>query len=186
VGIATQDPLLRAKFKGQPEHVINFFFFFMLAEQVREAMASMGFRTMDEMIGRTDTLCLSPEEEARAAELGLDLSPILVKATSLRPGAGVRSIKSASSLNTPPVDHTDAALTEALATAGKPTSLSLKVENTSQSVGATASYHVSRLFGPDGLPQARHRQGPRGGGQPAQQRRTELWSIPCFRPEDGG
>ena len=54
VGIATQDPALRAKFTGQPEHVINFFFF--IAEQVREYMAQLGFRTFDEMVGRVDML----------------------------------------------------------------------------------------------------------------------------------
>src|SRR5262249_55757335 len=54
VGIATQDPVLRAKFSGQPEHVINFFFF--IAEQVRQYMAKMGFRTFDEMVGRVDML----------------------------------------------------------------------------------------------------------------------------------
>ena len=54
VGIATQDPELRKRFQGQPEHVINFFFF--LAEQVREHMAKLGFRTVDEMVGRVDML----------------------------------------------------------------------------------------------------------------------------------
>ncbi len=54
VGIATQDPVLRAKFTGQPEHVINFFFF--IAEQVRRIMAQLGFRRMDEMIGRVDMI----------------------------------------------------------------------------------------------------------------------------------
>ena len=54
VGIATQDPVLRARFTGQPEHVINFFF--SVAEEVRELMAELGFRTMNEMIGRVDRL----------------------------------------------------------------------------------------------------------------------------------
>ena len=54
VGIATQDPVLRARFHGAPEHVINFFFF--VAEQVRGYMARMGFRTFDEMVGRVDML----------------------------------------------------------------------------------------------------------------------------------
>ena len=74
VGIATQDPVLRKRFQGQPEHVINFFFY--LAEQVREHMASMGFRTFDEMVGRVDMLDvrdLSGHWKAR----GLDLSAIL-------------------------------------------------------------------------------------------------------------
>src|SRR6185369_1212511 len=74
VGIATQDPVLRAKFTGAPEHVVNFFFY--IAEQVRQNMARMGFRTFDEMVGRVDML------EARGAiehwkAKGLDLSMIL-------------------------------------------------------------------------------------------------------------
>src|SRR5262249_11302994 len=54
VGVATQDPVLRKRFTGQPEHVINYFFF--VAEEVREIMASLGFRTFDEMIGQTQML----------------------------------------------------------------------------------------------------------------------------------
>ena len=54
VGIATQDPVLRARFTGKPEHVINYFFF--VAEELREIMAALGFRTVEEMIGRVDLL----------------------------------------------------------------------------------------------------------------------------------
>jgi glutamate synthase domain-containing protein 2 len=54
VGIATQDPILRKKFTGQPEHVINYFF--LVAEEIREIMAKMGFRTFSELVGRTDKL----------------------------------------------------------------------------------------------------------------------------------
>src|SRR5262249_1509115 len=54
VGVATQDPVLRARFQGQPEHVINFFFF--IAEQVRQYMSQLGFRKVDEMVGRVDML----------------------------------------------------------------------------------------------------------------------------------
>jgi glutamate synthase (NADPH/NADH) len=112
VGIATQDPVLRAKFKGQPEHVLNFFFLIVRslvtgpaalalssrnipcahrqAEEVRNYMATMGFRTMDEMIGRTDMLEVARANAARVADLGLDLSPLLADAAALRPGAGVR------------------------------------------------------------------------------------------------
>jgi glutamate synthase domain-containing protein 2 len=76
VGVATQDPELRKKFTGQPEHVVNFFF--MLAEEVRDLMARLGFRTIDEMVGRVDRL------DTRAAiahwkAKGLDFSTILHK-----------------------------------------------------------------------------------------------------------
>ena len=58
VGVATQDPVLRAKFTGKPEHVINYFFF--VAEELREIMAQLGFRTVAEMIGRVDRLDAAP------------------------------------------------------------------------------------------------------------------------------
>src|SRR6202012_343622 len=74
VGIATQDPVLRAKFRGQPEHVINFFFF--LAEQVRGYMAQMGFRTFNEMVGRVDMLHYRGAHEHWKAK-GIDLATIL-------------------------------------------------------------------------------------------------------------
>src|SRR4051794_32536964 len=74
VGIATQDPVLRAKFQGKPENVVNFFFY--IAEEVRHWMARMGFRTMDEMIGRVDMLeGRSAIEHWKAS--GIDLSAIL-------------------------------------------------------------------------------------------------------------
>src|SRR5690606_16875454 len=71
VGVATQDPALRARFKGEPEHVINFMTF--VAEEVRELMASLGARTMDELVGRTDLL--KPREDVthpKAKKLRLD------------------------------------------------------------------------------------------------------------------
>ena len=77
VGIATQDPVLRKKFTGQPEHVINFFFF--IAEEVRELMAKLGFRTFNEMIGRVDKLDMRRAVEHWKAK-GVDLSRILYQA----------------------------------------------------------------------------------------------------------
>ena len=74
VGIATQDPALRKKFQGTPENVINFFFF--IAEQVRQIMAKLGFRTMDEMVGRVDMLEMRPAIDHWKAK-GLDFSSML-------------------------------------------------------------------------------------------------------------
>ena len=71
VGVATQDPVLRARFTGQPEHVINYFFF--VAEELREIMAELGFRTVDEMIGRVDRLDMRPALDHWKAK-GVDLS----------------------------------------------------------------------------------------------------------------
>ena len=76
VGVATQDPVLRKRFKGLPEHVINYFFF--VAEEVRELMAAMGFRTFDEMIGQSDLLDKNAAIDHWKAK-GLDFSRIFHK-----------------------------------------------------------------------------------------------------------
>src|SRR5208283_831792 len=85
VGVATQDPVLRKRFTGQPEHVINFFFF--IAEEVRELMAQLGFRTFNEMIGRVDKLDTRRSVEHWKAK-GVDLSRILYQPTP-KPGVAI-------------------------------------------------------------------------------------------------
>ena len=85
VGIATQNPELRKKFAGQPEHVVNYFF--LLAEEARELMAELGFRTMDEMVGRSDVLQLD-ESVAHWKAKHLDLTPILRLAEKPHPNVG--------------------------------------------------------------------------------------------------
>ncbi|MBT5455080.1 MAG: glutamate synthase subunit alpha, partial [Rhodospirillaceae bacterium] len=87
VGIATQDPLLRKKFTGTPEHVINYFFF--VAEEVRQLMASLGFRTIDEMIGRVDRLDMRRAVDHWKAK-GVDLSKLLYQAPT-RDGVAIRN-----------------------------------------------------------------------------------------------
>ena len=85
VGIATQDPELRRKFKGQPDHVLNFFW--LLAEEIRGHMAQLGFRTMNDMIGQAGK-CLEVDPTAlHYKSRGLDLSPLLVNAQDLLPNA---------------------------------------------------------------------------------------------------
>ena len=87
VGIATQDPVLRARFHGQPEHVINFFFF--IAEQVRQHMAKLGFRTLDEMVGRVDKIDAAVADAHWKAK-GIDLSSILFSPSCPRMWGGGR------------------------------------------------------------------------------------------------
>src|ERR1051326_7794922 len=79
VGIATQDPVLRERFAGRPEHVVNYFF--MQAEEVREYMAQLGFRTFDEMVGRVDMLDVKEAVDHWKAR-GLDVSVLLQKPES--------------------------------------------------------------------------------------------------------
>ncbi len=89
VGIATQDPVLRKKFRGKPEHVVNYLF--MVAEEARQIMARLGVRQMDELIGRTDLL--EPSDAIRHWKSdGLDLTPILVPAKRSHAGVGVRKL----------------------------------------------------------------------------------------------
>ena len=88
VGVATQDPVLRKRFTGQPEHVINYFFF--VAEELREIMAQLGFRTLNEMIGRVDRLDMRtrarPLEGARASTSSALLLPAAGQAAAWRSG----------------------------------------------------------------------------------------------------
>lgn len=83
VGIATQDPILREKFAGEPEHVINFFF--MLAEEVREIMSQLGFRALTEMVGRSDMLEMDNDlvknnDKLKNIDLSLLLRPAFLHA----------------------------------------------------------------------------------------------------------
>jgi len=87
VGVATQDPVLRARFTGQPEHVINYFFF--VAEELREIMANLGFRTVSEMVGQVDRLDMQPAIDHWKAD-GVDLSKIL---HVVQPQPGRRSVE---------------------------------------------------------------------------------------------
>ena len=82
VGIATQDPYLREKFTGKPEYVVNYLF--MVAEEARQLMAKLGFRTIDEMVGRSDILHTDDAIRHWKAD-GLDLTAILHPATKPHP-----------------------------------------------------------------------------------------------------
>lgn len=87
VGIATQDPILRQKFAGKPEYVVNFLF--LIAEEVRQIMAKMGVRKFQDLIGRTDKLKFSPDPENHKAKL-LDFSEILKNALEMRAGINIK------------------------------------------------------------------------------------------------
>jgi glutamate synthase domain-containing protein 2/glutamate synthase domain-containing protein 1/glutamate synthase domain-containing protein 3 len=149
VGVATQDPALRAKFTGQPEHVVNYFF--MLAEEVREIMARLGFRTIDEMVGRVDRL------DTRAAiahwkAKGLDFSTILHRPEV---PAHVKTHRSESQ------DHgiersldmtTLLGLCRPALERREPVTLDLPIRNVNRTVGTIVSSEVTRRYGAGGLP----------------------------------
>ncbi len=148
VGVATQDPVLRKKFSGQPEHVINFFFY--IAAEVRELMSEMGFRTIDEMIGRVDMIDMR-DSVAHWKAKGLDLSSILYSPPT--PGrVGRRCIQAQDhgleqALDYKLIDHASEALEN-----GTPIELRLPIKNAHRTVGAMLSGEIARRYGSAGLP----------------------------------
>ena len=148
VGIATQDPRLRAKFKGQPEDVINFFFF--IAEQVRQIMAQLGFRKMDDMIGRVDKLDAEAAVEHWKAK-GLDFSNILYNPPAPSRVARRCTIAQdhglAEALDYKLIDLTRDSLENQTAT-----EIRLPIRNVHRTVGAMLSGEIARKYGSAGLP----------------------------------
>ncbi|MBV8552672.1 MAG: glutamate synthase large subunit [Acidobacteriaceae bacterium] len=148
VGIATQDPVLRKKFEGKPENVINFFFF--IAEEVRQWMAKMGFRTMDEMIGRVDMLELRAAIEHWKAH-GLDFSNILYNPQV--PGrVGRRCLISQDHGLNEALDHSLLERSKATIEGGAPVEFEIPVRNVHRTVGAMLSGEIARKHGSKGLP----------------------------------
>ncbi|MGH9395516.1 MAG: glutamate synthase-related protein, partial [Terriglobia bacterium] len=149
VGVATQDPELRKKFTGQPEDVINFFFF--VAEDLRRVMASLGFRKLDEMVGRVDCLVQRKDVDHWKAK-GINLASILYN-PPVPNHVGRRSHVSQDhgiekSLDVSLIDHAREAI-ESRA----PVSLQLPVRNVHRSVGAMLSGEIARRYGAEGLPE---------------------------------
>ncbi|MEQ8743190.1 glutamate synthase large subunit [Parasphingorhabdus sp.] len=148
VGVATQNPELRKKFTGQPEYVINYFFF--VAEELRQIMADMGFRTIEEMVGRVDRINMNKALNHWKAE-GIDLSRLLHQ-VDLPEGETLHQ--------TMTQDHgLDAALDQELIAAAAPAlengqtvKIERKVKNVNRTVGAMLSGEVAKLYGHTGLP----------------------------------
>jgi glutamate synthase (NADPH/NADH) large chain len=148
VGIATQDPELRKRFTGTPEHVVNFFFF--VAEEIRQLMAELGFRTFEEMVGRSDKLVAREGIEHWKAS-GVDLSAILY-----RPRAGEDvAIHHAEEQDHHLHDSMDNELIERCERAldnKEQVRFSTWIENTRRTVGGRLSGEVARRYGEEGLP----------------------------------
>jgi glutamate synthase (NADPH) large chain len=148
VGIATQDPVLRNQFQGQPEHVINFFFF--IAEQVRHYMAEMGFRTVDEMVGRVDMLDTRPAVDHWKAR-GLDLSAILYDPPV--PGRIARHCVHGQDHGLQrALDHKLIERARGALENRTPLEMSLPIRNIHRTVGAMLSGEIARRYGSAGLP----------------------------------
>jgi len=147
VGIATQDPALRKKFRGSPEHVIEFFFF--IAEQVRQWMAKLGFRKMDDLIGRSDLLALRPGIEHWKAR-GLDFSQLLYR-PALAPEVGRRCTIAQDHGLDRALDHELIVLARPAIDRGEPVECKLAIRNRDRSVGAMLSGEIARRRGAKGL-----------------------------------
>ncbi len=149
VGIATQDPELRKKFTGAPEHVVNFFFF--VAEEVRGLMAEMGFRTVNEMIGQTDMLDTKAAIEHWKAQ-GLDFSKLFFKPEE----ADRVDIHRTTDQDHPIHDILDRKLIELAKPTledGTPVQIELPIGNTDRTAGAMLSGEIAKKHGHAGLPE---------------------------------
>jgi glutamate synthase (ferredoxin) len=148
VGVATQDPVLREKFNGKPEYIVNYFH--MIAEEVRELMAKLGFRSIDEMIGRRDKLDMRKAIDHWKAQK-LDLTPIL-QMPQVPDTIPTRRVHNQ--------DHgLDKALDNLLLELAKPAlehktavELQLPIKNANRTVGTILGSEVTRRFGAEGLP----------------------------------
>jgi glutamate synthase domain-containing protein 2/glutamate synthase domain-containing protein 1/glutamate synthase domain-containing protein 3 len=148
VGIATQDPVLRARFAGKPEHVINYFFY--VAEEARRLMAQLGFRTMDEMVGQTQHLDVSEAVRYWKAR-GIDLSRLLTKAEAA-PGVAIRCVEKQDhgldgALDYHLIDRCKPALEDA-----QPVRFEMDIHNHNRTCGTMLSGEVAKRYGAKGLP----------------------------------
>ena len=149
VGIATQDEELRKKFAGQPEHVMNYFF--MMAEDIREIMAKLGFRTMEEMVGQSQFL----EPNTRGMHYksrGLDLSPLLTPASELNPAAGIKHAKNQYHGLDIAKDNSIIAKAKPALDDGTPVEIEDDINNLNRTFGTMLSYEISKKYGKEGLP----------------------------------
>ena len=148
VGVATQDPVLRARFTGQPEHVINYFFF--VAEELRAIMAGLGFRTVQEMIGQVARLDVRPAVDHWKAK-GIDLSRVLYAPPPSHADHLWNSDRQNHGLEAALDNTLIIRAADALA-GGAPVRLETPIRNVHRTVGAMLSGEVARRYGHAGLP----------------------------------
>jgi glutamate synthase (NADPH/NADH) large chain len=148
VGVATQNPVLRERFTGKPEFVETFFEY--VAEEVREILASLGFRSLDEAIGRTEVLDTAKAIEHWKAD-GLDLTPMLRTPQNPYEQTLTKSRQQDHALEVA-LDQTLIELCEGALLDGAPVRLEMKVRNVNRTVGTLLGSMVTRRYGADGLP----------------------------------
>jgi glutamate synthase domain-containing protein 2/glutamate synthase domain-containing protein 1/glutamate synthase domain-containing protein 3 len=148
VGIATQDPELRKKFEGKPEHVVNYMMF--IADELREHMAVLGFRTVDEMIGHVECLDMNDAIEHWKAR-DVDLSNILRK-PDVAPDEPLHAVQSQDHGLEKALDNQLLELSRDALEHRRPVEIRLPIRNVNRTVGTMLSAEVSRRFGAEGLP----------------------------------
>ncbi len=148
VGVATQNPVLRARFGGKPEFVVNFFEF--IAEQVREYLAQLGFRSLDEAIGHVELLDTTAAVNHWKA-VGLDLAPIL-KVTPLAPGQSLHRTTTQDHGLDKALDNDLIAICAPAIESGEPVRAQLAIRNVNRTVGTMLGAEVTRNHGGAGLP----------------------------------
>ncbi|HWD16433.1 MAG TPA: glutamate synthase-related protein, partial [Casimicrobiaceae bacterium] len=149
VGVATQDPVLRRRFAGQPEHVVNYFFF--VAEELREIMAELGFRTLNEMVGRSDLLDMR-KGIAHWKAKGLDFTRVFHQ-PPMPPEVARFHCEAQDHGLAKALDHELIAAAAPAIEKRQPVRLAYKIRNAHRSVGAMLSGVVARRHGHEGLPE---------------------------------
>ncbi|MCA9397114.1 MAG: glutamate synthase subunit alpha, partial [Candidatus Omnitrophica bacterium] len=148
VGIATQDPELRKRFKGQPGHVVNFFTF--IAEEVREYMAELGFRKFDDLIGRVDLIETQKVVQQWKAK-GIDLSKILHK-PDVPEGVAIRHTGRQDHGLDKALDHQLLAACKGAIDSQQPAKAEFEIRNINRTVGTILSSEIAKKYGISGLP----------------------------------
>ncbi|KAA6185521.1 glutamate synthase large subunit [Thiohalocapsa marina] len=148
VGVATQDPELRKRFTGKPEHVINYFFF--VAEEVRQLMARLGFRRMDEMIGQMDRLEMR-RAIAHWKARGLDFSRLLTR-PAVGPEVAIYNVEQQDHGLDKALDHVLIREAEPALERGEPVRIETEVKNFNRTFGTMLSGRVAERYGHAGLP----------------------------------
>ena len=151
VGIATQDETLRAKFKGEEDHVVNFFF--LLAEDLRGHMAAMGYTSVDELVGRSDLMIPDADViNARGKLAGIDIERLLTPSASIRPGAAVRNVGKQDHGLEFALDNALIAAAEPAIKSGEKVVYEGKIENVNRTVGTMLSHEITKKYAAEGLP----------------------------------
>ncbi|MEE8314852.1 MAG: glutamate synthase large subunit [Myxococcota bacterium] len=150
VGVATQDEALRAKFTGRPEHVVNFFRF--VAQDTREILANLGFRKLEEVIGRPDLLEPDPSIRHWKLEDGLDFSAILYRPKPPHPDVAIRRVEGQNHSLDEALDNELIRLCKPAIEKMQPVELKFPISNVNRTVGTMLGSTVSRRHGLEGLP----------------------------------